>query len=60
MYAIRSYYAYVPILSRGLLMRDVDGKANRIIGTHLDLTERYEAERLLKEQLDNYLALNEA
>jgi PAS domain S-box-containing protein len=43
---------YVPILTRGFLLRDEDGKALRITGTNTDLTERklMEAERRHMEQ----------
>ncbi|QOL52224.1 bifunctional diguanylate cyclase/phosphodiesterase [Massilia litorea] len=36
---------YVPILSRGLVTRDTNGKALRVSGTNTDLTERKLAER---------------
>ncbi|RZA31156.1 MAG: EAL domain-containing protein [Lysobacteraceae bacterium] len=40
---------YVPILSRGFVTRDADGKAVRVSGTNTDLTERKHAERRLYE-----------
>ncbi|MES9883490.1 MAG: PAS domain S-box protein [Sedimenticola sp.] len=47
---------WVPILSRGFLQRDPgSGEALRLVGTHLDLSERVDAEQALKrvnEQLD--------
>jgi diguanylate cyclase (GGDEF)-like protein/PAS domain S-box-containing protein len=36
---------YVPVLSRGYILRDANGKAVRVSGTNTDLTERKEAER---------------
>jgi len=36
---------YLPVLARGFVLRDGDGKALRISGTNTDLTERKEAER---------------
>ncbi len=39
---------YVPILSRGLPMRRDDGRVTRMVGTHLDLTERKRAEQALR------------
>jgi diguanylate cyclase (GGDEF)-like protein/PAS domain S-box-containing protein len=36
---------YVPVLSRGFVLRDDHGKAVRVSGTNTDLTERKEAER---------------
>jgi diguanylate cyclase (GGDEF)-like protein/PAS domain S-box-containing protein len=36
---------YVPVLSRGFILRDEHGKAVRVSGTNTDLTERKEAER---------------
>lgn len=35
---------YVPILSRGFVLRDAYGRAVRVSGTNLDLTERKQAE----------------
>jgi PAS domain S-box-containing protein len=37
---------YVPVLSRGLPLRNADGAVVRIVGTHLDLTERKRAEEV--------------
>lgn len=39
---------YVPILARGYISRDETGKAIRVTGTNLDLTERKKAEETLK------------
>lgn len=50
---------YIPILSKGTALRDESNKAIRVIGTHYDLTERYEAESKLKKQMDEYLSLYE-
>jgi diguanylate cyclase (GGDEF)-like protein/PAS domain S-box-containing protein len=36
---------YVPVLSRGYILRDEHGRAVRVSGTNTDLTERKEAER---------------
>jgi diguanylate cyclase (GGDEF)-like protein/PAS domain S-box-containing protein len=36
---------YVPVLARGCILRDAQGKATRVSGTNTDLTERKEAER---------------
>ncbi len=40
---------YVPVLSRGYLLRDAAGKPVRASGTNMDLTERKHAERALAE-----------
>jgi PAS domain S-box-containing protein len=43
---------YVPVLSRGHITRDVNGRPNRVSGTNMDLTERKQAEiNLHKSQL---------
>lgn len=39
---------FVPVLSRGFITRDNAGKAIRVSGTNLDLTERKKAEETLK------------
>lgn len=39
---------YVPVLSRGFISRDANGKAIRVTGTNQDLTERKKAEAVLK------------
>ncbi len=49
---------YVPVLSRGHILRDADGKPLRISGTNTDLTARKEAERAL-ERAANYDTLTE-
>jgi diguanylate cyclase (GGDEF)-like protein/PAS domain S-box-containing protein len=40
---------YVPVLSRGFVLRDGAGKALRVSGTNTDLTERKRAERRIYE-----------
>ncbi|SFC90280.1 sensor domain-containing protein [Massilia yuzhufengensis] len=40
---------YVPVLSRGLVLRDEHGKPLRISGTNTDLTERKQVERRIYE-----------
>jgi diguanylate cyclase (GGDEF)-like protein len=40
---------YVPVLSRGYILRDGAGKALRLSGTNTDLTERKQAERRIHE-----------
>jgi diguanylate cyclase (GGDEF)-like protein/PAS domain S-box-containing protein len=40
---------YVPVLSRGFVLRDLAGSPLRISGTNTDLTERKAAERLIYE-----------
>ena len=40
---------YVHVLSRGFPVRDSNGRVIRIVGTHLDLTERLQAENALRE-----------
>ncbi len=40
---------YVPVLSRGYVLRDADGNAVRIAGTNTDLSERKKAERRIYE-----------
>ncbi|MCH8067993.1 MAG: PAS domain-containing protein [Candidatus Marinimicrobia bacterium] len=43
---------YVNILSRGMAIRDNKGKAFRIIGTHVDITERKQAEEIIRNSED--------
>jgi len=50
---------YLHILSRGYMIRDNKGTISRIIGTHQDLSHRYEAEERLRQQVDENLSLYE-
>ncbi len=49
---------YVPVLSRGHIQRDRDGKPVRVSGTNMDLTARKEAEQALRRAA-NYDALTQ-
>jgi PAS domain S-box-containing protein len=50
---------YVPILSRGLpVRREAGGPIVRIVGTHLDLTERKQAEARIRQQNAVLSAIN--
>jgi len=40
---------YVPVLTRGFVLRDAGGKALRLSGTNTDLTERKQSERRIYE-----------
>jgi PAS domain S-box-containing protein len=40
---------YVTVLTRGLPIRSVDDRVVRIVGTHLDITEKKRTERALRE-----------
>ncbi len=40
---------WVPIISRGLILRDQDGQPRRMVGTHLDRTEINNLQRELKD-----------
>lgn len=44
---------YVPVLSRGFISRDEQGKPIRVSGVNSDLTERKKQEALLKQDLVN-------
>jgi len=39
---------YVPILARGWVVRDPEGRAARVVGANMDLTERKQAEQALR------------
>jgi len=41
---------YVPVLSRGLPVRNAEGAVVRIVGTHLDLTDRKRAEEVQERE----------
>lgn len=40
---------WVDILARGILIRNAQGRPQRMVGTHMDITARREAERQLRE-----------
>ncbi len=40
---------YITVLSRAFLVRDEEGKATRVVGTHLDISERKYAAQQLEE-----------
>lgn len=41
--------SYVTVLTRGLPIRDASGRVVRIVGTHLDITEKKRTEQALRE-----------
>lgn len=48
---------YLTVLSRALLYQDKEGKAARIVGTHVDISERKKLERALQESEEQYRRL---
>ena len=50
---------YVAILSRGVLVSDSQGKAARMVGTHVDITERKEGEVALRNYARRLIEMEE-
>lgn len=50
---------YVDILSRGILVPDSHGKAVRVVGTHVDITERKEGEVALRNYARRLMEMEE-
>lgn len=48
------------ILSNGRIVRDVNGKAVRLIGTHTDITDRKRVEQALRESEQRYRTVTDA
>lgn len=51
---------YVPVLGRGFIKRDADGKAVRISGTLFDMSKIKKAEKLLRESEIRYRSIVES
>nr|WP_320191774.1 transporter substrate-binding domain-containing protein [uncultured Desulfobacter sp.] len=51
---------WVDILSRANAVFDEEGKAVRLVGTHMDITERKKAEQALKKSLEEKIRLETA
>jgi diguanylate cyclase (GGDEF)-like protein/PAS domain S-box-containing protein len=49
---------YVPVLSRGFILRDVSGKPVRVSGTNTDLTERKQSEAKIQRLSQLYAAIS--
>lgn len=49
---------YVPVLSRGFILRDASGRPVRVSGTNADLTERKQAEAKIQQLSQLYAAIS--